>query len=300
MITALTASYRSVPEQLGEIHLRAEGGTMVPLSNLVSAVPSIKAASLNHYDLQRSSTLTANLAPGATMGAVLGELVRVADEVLPDGFSTALGGVSREYVESSGAVAFSFGLALLVVYLVLAAQFESFVHPLTVMLSVPLASFGALATLRLAGHTLNIYSAIGLVLLVGLVTKNAILLVDFANQERARGTALLPAVALAGRTRYRPILMTSLTAILGAVPLALATGAGAESRRPIGSALVGGLTFSTVFTLLVIPAVYVLVVQLAERIGLNTIPPLVELAPDEPKRESPAPPLAPAQPTAAI
>jgi multidrug efflux pump len=145
------------------------------------------------------------------------------------------------------------------------------------MMSVPLAALGALATLQISGATLNIYSGIGIILLVGLVTKNAILLVDFANQERARGTDLVPAMIGAGAIRFRPILMTSVTSILGAVPLAFASGAGAESRRQIGLAIVGGLTFSTVFTLLVVPVVYIAVVKVAERMGLNTIPPAVEL-----------------------
>jgi multidrug efflux pump len=201
----------------------------------------------------------------------------VVMEEIPRGFGTALGGISREFVESSGAIFLTFGIALIVIYLVLAAQFESFVHPLTVMLSVPLASLGALGGLALTGNTMNLYSQIGIILLVGLVTKNSILLVDFANQERARGAALLEALRAAGRTRFRPILMTSTTSILGAVPLAAAFGAGAESRRPIGAAIVGGLLFSTVFTLVVIPVVYYAVTGIAERIGLKTIPPLVGL-----------------------
>jgi multidrug efflux pump len=205
----------------------------------------------------------------------------IVEEELPRGFSTALGGISREFVESSGAVYATFGIALIVIYLVLAAQFESFVHPLTVMLSVPLALLGALGGLVLAGDTMNLYSQIGLILLVGLVTKNSILLVDFANQERARGAPLLEALRAAGRIRFRPIVMTSLTSIFGAVPLAAALGAGAESRRPIGTAIVAGLLFSTAFTLVVIPVVYHGVTRIAERIGLTTIPPAVGLETDE-------------------
>jgi len=277
VIMALAQRYRSFPEQLDEIQVRTAEGAMVPMSTLVDVNPTVAAATLNHYDLQRSATLTANLAPGATLGQTLPAVLSAADEVLPAGFSTRLGGVSREFVESAGAIFVTFGLALMVIYLVLSAQFESFLHPLTVMLSVPLACLGAMGSLMLTGNTLNIYSGIGVILLVGLVTKNAILLVDFANQERARGTDLLAALAAAGRIRFRPILMTSLTSILGAVPLAMATGAGAESRRAIGAAVVGGLVFSTAFTLLVIPAVHVFVVRVGERLGLNTIPPLIEL-----------------------
>jgi multidrug efflux pump len=186
--------------------------------------------------------------------------------------------VSREFVESSAAIYVTFLVALGFIYLVLAAQYESFVHPLTILVSVPLALLGALVALELTGNTLNLYSQIGMILLVGLVTKNSILLVDYANQARARGVALLAAVGEAGRMRFRPILMTSATSILGAVPLLIAGGAGAESRRPIGAAVVGGLLFSTVFTLLAIPVVYVLLVGVAERMGIATVPPLVELA----------------------
>jgi multidrug efflux pump len=281
VVTALAKRHGSVPDQLGQIHLRARDGSMVPMATLVEAVPVIGPTTLNHYDLQRSATITANLAPGATLGEALPRVMKIVDEEIPPGFGTALGGISREFVESSGAVYLTFGIALIVIYLVLAAQFESFVHPLTVLFGVPLASLGALGGLALTGNTMNLYSQIGIILLIGLVTKNSILLVDFANQERARGTALLESLRVAGRTRFRPILMTSMTSILGAVPLAMAFGAGAESRRPIGTAIVGGLLFSTIFTLLVIPVVHYAVTRLAERIGLKTIPPLVELEVDE-------------------
>jgi len=277
VVTALATRYRSVPDQLGEIYLRARDGSMVPMATLVEAVPAIGPASLHHYDLERSVTITANLAPGATLGEALPRVMEIVEENLPGGFGTALGGISREFVESSGAIYLTFGIALIVIYLVLAAQFESFVHPLTVMFGVPLASLGALGGLVVTGNTINLYSQIGIILLIGLVTKNSILLVDFANQERARGTGLLDALRAAGRIRFRPILMTSATSIIGAVPLAAALGAGAESRRPIGTAIVAGLLFSTVFTLVVIPVVYYAVTRIAERVGLKTIPPLVGL-----------------------
>ena len=165
----------------------------------------------------------------------------------------------------------------MIIYLILAAQFESFLHPLTVMFSVPLACLGALAALEATGNTLNLYSQIGIILLIGLVTKNAILLVDLANQERARGSELLPALGAAGRIRFRPILMTSATSIAGAMPLVLASSAGAESRQTIGIAVVVGLLFSTFFTLIVIPVVHYALIRVAERMGWNTIPPRVEL-----------------------
>jgi multidrug efflux pump len=254
---------------------------MVPMAALVEAVPVIGPTSLHHFDLQRSASITANLAPGGTLGEALPQVLEIVEELLPPGFAITLGGISREFAESSAAILLTFGIALVVIYLVLAAQFESFVHPLTVMLSVPLASLGALGALTLSGNTMNLYSQIGLILLLGLVTKNSILLVDFANQERARGRPLLEALRAAGRIRFRPILMTSATSILGAIPLAAAFGAGAESRRPIGAVIVGGLLFSTLFTLVVIPVMYYGITRIAERIGLKTIPPLVMLETDE-------------------
>jgi multidrug efflux pump len=279
VVTALESPMRSVPEQLGEVHIRARSGAMVPLSSVIEARARIGPSVLNHYDLQRSATLTANLAPGAALGDALDAVEAIVEEELPAGFGRALRGTSREFRESSASVYVTFALALVVIYLVLAAQFESFLHPFTVLLSVPLASLGALLSLFAAGGTLNLYSQIGMILLVGLVTKNAILLVDFANQERARGAALIPALRAAGHTRFRPILMTSATSILGALPLALAGGAGAESRQSIGVAVVGGLLFSTVFTLVMIPVFHYGVVTLAERLGFSTVPPRVELEP---------------------
>ncbi len=288
VITALASRYRSLPEQIGQIYVRSRTGAMVPLSGLVHVAPSIAPARLNRYDLQRSATITGSLAPGATLGAMLTNVQHIAREVLPLGFTTALGGSAREFAESSAEMYIIFLIALAFIYLVLSAQFENFFHALTILGGVPLALFGALFILFATGHTLNLYSQIGIILLVGLVTKNSILLVDCANQARARGSDLLAAVREAGRSRLRPILMTSATSILGALPLALATGAGAESRRPIGAAVVGGLTFSTAFTLLVIPVVYLFVTSLGERLGINMIPPAVKLTEDEADQEASA------------
>jgi multidrug efflux pump len=267
VIPAVASRYRTVPEQIGEIHVRSDDGSMVPLSSLVRLHPTVAPATLNHYELQRAATVSASLAPGAALGEALAAVDAIAAEVLPEGFTTALGGVSREFAESSAEVYLTFVVALLFIYLVLAAQFESFIHPLTILVSVPMALLGALGSLFAAGSTMNIYSQVGIVLLVGLVTKNSILLVEYANQAHARGSDLLAAVLEAGRIRFRPILMTSVTSILGAMPLLLARGAGAESRQPIGLAVVGGLLFSTAFTLLVIPVVHLLLVGSAERWG---------------------------------
>jgi multidrug efflux pump len=293
VVTALSSRFRSTPDQLAAIHVRARDGSMVPIGAVVDLVPGIGSTTLNHYDLQRSAILSGSLARGASLGPVLEQVQRIVDEELPGGFSSALAGTSREFVEASGRIYVAFAVALVVIYLVLAAQFESFVHPLSVMLSVPLATFGALGTLKLlhklseppfgfdtANYSMNLYSQIGMILLVGLVTKNAILIVDFANQARARGAELLAALREAGLTRFRPILMTSATSILGAMPLALASGAGAESRQPIGAAVVGGLLFSTAFTLVVTPVLHYGVVRVAERLGFKTIPPQVALQED--------------------
>ncbi len=288
VVTALASPFRNVPDQLGEVHVRARNGSMVALSGLITPAPRTAPTWLNHYDLQRSATLSANLAPGAALGDALEQVQRIVDDALPPGFTTNLSGTSREFVESGAQIYLTFLVALLVIYLVLAAQFESFVDPLSVMVTVPLATVGALFSLWflwslhtwtggvLGGdYSLNLYSQIGIILLVGLVTKNAILLVDFANQERARGTELREALVAAGRTRFRPILMTSVTSVLGAMPLALASSAGAESRQAIGVAVVGGLLFSTVFTLVMIPVVHFVVIRVAERLGWGAPPPLV-------------------------
>jgi multidrug efflux pump len=286
VIASLYPSERSMPEQLGRIHVRNAQGQMVPLESLVHFVPQTAPAELKHYGLVRAATITANLAPEASLGDALDSIQRIADEELPEGYGTALAGASREFAEGTTELLFTFVMALLFVYLVLSAQFENFVHSLVILLSVPLATAGALITLWLAGQTMNIFSQIGLVLLIGLVSKNSILLVDYANQHRARGAGLVEAVVEAGKIRFRPILMTSATSVLGAMPLALAAGAGAESRHPIGVAVVGGLVFSTVFTLLVVPVLYLLFIRAAERLGLGTSSSPIDIDSEAPSETS--------------
>ena len=265
VVMALESPMRSVPEQLGEIHVRARGGEMIPLSALIEPRAGIGPTTLNHFGLRRSATLSANLAPGATLDEALTRLDLILDAELPAGFTRDLRGTARDFRESSSQVAITFLLAIAIIYLVLAAQFESFIHPLTVLFSVPLATLGALGALWLTGETINLYSQIGIILLVGLVTKNAILLVDFANHEYTGGVPLRDALRAAGHTRFRPILMTSATSILGGLPLVFASGAGAESRQAIGIAVVGGLLFSTIFTLVVVPVVHSGLIQMTER-----------------------------------
>ncbi|HSR18154.1 MAG TPA: efflux RND transporter permease subunit, partial [Ignavibacteriaceae bacterium] len=213
---------------------------------------------LNHYNRIRSAKITASLVPGVTLGQALDDLDRIAQTKLPGGIKREYAGQSLEYKTSSSSLYLLFLLAIVFIYLVLSAQFESFVHPFTILLSVPLAVFGALLTLFIFGETLNIYSQIGLIMLIGLVTKNAILIVEFSNQLRARGESLIDAVIQASTIRLRPILMTSFSTIFGILPIAIGLGAGGESRRPLGLVVVGGVLFSTFLTLIIVPVVYTL------------------------------------------
>ncbi|MEE8488073.1 MAG: efflux RND transporter permease subunit [Gemmatimonadota bacterium] len=249
---------RATPSDMTNIYVRGREGTQVKLDAVASIKESVGPTQLNHYDRVRSFTLTAGLAPGFTLGAAVDSLNAAAAEILPRGSSTALAGESRELEESGNALYFAFILALIVVYMVLAAQFESLLHPLTVLMSVPLAVTGALVTLLITGSTLNLFSQIGMILLVGLGTKNSILLVEYANQLKGRGMETLDAVLEAGRIRLRPILMTSVATIIAMMPIALGLGAGSASRRPLGYVIIGGMLFSTVLTLFLVPVVYVL------------------------------------------
>ena len=258
VMVQLAPEERATPSDMSGLYVRGNDGQLIQLSALARVSETVGAQSLNHFNRVRSFTLSGSLMPGLTLGAALDSLNRIADEVLPAGSTIELAGESRELEESGSALYFAFALALIVVFMVLASQFESLVHPFTVLLSVPLAVTGALATLLIAGSTLNLYSQIAMVLLIGLVTKNSILLVEYANQLKARGLSTIEAVLESGRVRLRPILMTSVATIMGALPIAFGLGAGSTSRRPLGYAIVGGLLFSTVLTLYLVPAVYVM------------------------------------------
>jgi multidrug efflux pump len=233
-------------------------GKLIPLSNLVGLTEYAEAGTLSRFNRMRAITLSAGLAPGYTVGEALDYMRGIAAEELPPEAQIDYKGESREFMKSSGAVFFTFGMALLVVFLVLAAQFESFLHPLVIMLTVPLAMLGALLGLAIWGVSLNLYSQIGIVMLVGLAAKNGILIVEFANQLRDEGMAVAEAIVEASAVRLRPILMTSVAMICGAIPLMLSSGAGAASRESIGVVVVFGVAFSTLLSLFVVPAFYAL------------------------------------------
>jgi len=250
------AEGRVTPEDIERIFVRGRNDTMVPLSSLVKVRESVSPRELNHFNQRRSVTITANLAPGYALGEALQFMDRTAQKVLPPGYATELNGVSREFRASSGSLGVVFVLALVFIFLVLSAQFESFVDPFVILLSVPLSMVGALAAMRLTGGTLNVFSQIGLITLVGLITKHGILIVEFSNQLRQQGRTVMEAVVEAASLRLRPILMTTGAMVLGALPLALSTGAGAESRQQIGWVIVGGMTLGTLLTIFVVPTVY--------------------------------------------
>jgi multidrug efflux pump len=265
---------RSTPADIRDAYVRARDGSMVQLSNLVAVREAVAPQSLNHFNRLRAVKVTATLAPGYAIGDALKAMDDAARRALPPTAQTDLDGQSREFRQSGGEIYFTFVLALLFIYLVLSAQFESFVNPFVIMLSVPLSMTGALLTLWLAGGTLNIYSQVGLVTLVGLITKHGILIVEFSNQLRAKGEPLFAAVVDAATLRLRPILMTTGAMVLGAMPLALAAGAGAESRMQIGWVIVGGMSFGTLLTLFVVPTAYTLLAGHAhiDAHGLKALP----------------------------
>ncbi len=252
---------RSTPADISQIYVRARDGSMVQLSNIVDVREGVAPQSLNHFNRLRAVKVTGTLAPGTSIDEALKAMEAAARAVLPNTVQTDVDGQSREFRKSGGEIYFTFVLALLFIYLVLSAQFESFASPFVIMLSVPLSMTGALLTLWLLGGTLNIYSQVGLVTLVGLITKHGILIVEFSNQLRDKGEELVEAVVNASELRLRPILMTTGAMVLGALPLATAAGAGAESRIPIGLVIVGGMTFGTLLTLFVVPTAYTLIAR---------------------------------------
>ena len=256
VIGQLAKEYRSKPIDLQTLYIRSKKGELIQMDNFVSLRTQSNPPQLYRFNRNVSATFSASLAPGKTIGDGINAMDGIAKKVLDETYSTALTGASKDFVESSSSLLFTFMLALVLLYLILAAQFESFRDPLIIMFTVPLAVAGAFISLFVFGQTMNIFSNIGLVMLIGLVTKNGILIVEFANQKKSQGLNLFDAVREAAVLRLRPILMTSFATILGTLPIALALGAGAESRVSMGIAVIGGLLFSTILTLVVIPTIY--------------------------------------------
>ena len=249
-------SERNKPADISSLYVRNNAGSMIQLDNLVNLDEASRPPTLYHFNRYKSATVSASLAPGKTLGEGIASMQRIAGQLLDNSFETSLLGPSRDFAESSSNTSFALLLALVLIYLILAAQFESFRDPFIIMLTVPLAIAGALFSLWAFGMTLNIFSEIGMIMLVGLVTKNGILIVEWANQKRKAGLSKAEAAFEAAVARLRPILMTSLATIFGALPIALALGAGAQSRKPLGVVIVFGLLFALIFTLFVIPAMY--------------------------------------------
>jgi len=256
VITQVVRGDRTKATDINKIYLRNNRGESIPISSVLKVVENSNPPNLYHYNRFNAATISASLAEGKTIGDGVNAMNKIAKDLLDESFQTALSGPSRDFAESSSNIAYALLLALILIYLVLAAQFESFKDPFIIMLTVPLAIAGALLCLWLFGQTLNIFSEIGIIMLIGLVTKNGILIVEFANKKRATGLTLKAAVLEAAAQRFRPILMTSLATALGALPIAISLGAAATSRKPLGTVVVGGLMFSLVLTLFVIPAVY--------------------------------------------
>lgn len=247
---------RDDPNDLKGLYVRSSSGQMISLDNLVTFEEATSPATIYHFNRYKSATISSGLAPGKTIGDGIKAMEGISKKLLDPTFATALSGTSRDYKESSSNTSFALFLALGLIFLVLAAQFESFIDPFIIMITVPLAMAGALLSLWIFGHTLNIFSEIGMIMLIGLVTKNGILIVEFANQNRLKGMRKMEAAVYAASQRLRPILMTSLAMSLGALPIALSLGAAATSRVPLGIVIVSGIMFSLILTLFVIPAMY--------------------------------------------
>jgi multidrug efflux pump subunit AcrB len=249
-------AFRDDPTDLSTVYVRNNKNELVQLDNLIKVEYRSTLPQIYRFNRYVSATFSANLNKGFTLGQGIKEMDKIAKGTLDDTFVTSLAGVSRDYAESSNTLLFAFMLALILIYLILAAQFESFLDPMIIMFTVPLAIAGALITLVVLGQTMNIFSQIGMIMLIGIVTKNGILIVEFANQKKATGMTLKQSAIEAATQRFRPILMTSLATMLGALPIALALGSGAESRVSMGTVVIGGLLFSLILTLFVIPALY--------------------------------------------
>jgi multidrug efflux pump len=256
VIGQLDREERSAPSDLNSLFLRAANGEMVSLDNLVTMKESVSPPAIYRYNQSYSVTISATPAPGVSLGEAIQEMDGITKNILPPGFSTALAGQSRDYAESSSSLIFAFIFAIILIYLVLAAQFESLIDPFIILLTVPMALTGALLSLWITGQSINVFSEIGIIMLIGLITKNGILIVEFANQRKEEGLSVRDAVLAAAASRFRPILMTTLAMIFGTLPIALSLGTSSGSRTSLGIAVVGGLIFAGILTLYVIPSIY--------------------------------------------
>ncbi|MCB2150531.1 MAG: efflux RND transporter permease subunit, partial [Rhodobacteraceae bacterium] len=260
VITQVPREWRDNPERLTEFFVRARSGAMVPLASVVSIEDTVSAAAIEQFNQLNSATLSAMPMIGISSGVALAELERITNEILPDGFFIDYSGQSRLEKSEGNTILLAFGAALVVIYLVLAAQFESFRDPFIILMSVPLSIFGAMLPLFFGASTLNIYTQVGLITLIGLITKHGILMVEFANQQRAdHGLSRRQAIVAAAKTRLRPILMTTAAMVLAVVPLIIAEGAGAAARQAMGLVIFAGLMIGTMFTLFVVPMFYTLI-----------------------------------------
>jgi multidrug efflux pump len=266
VIVQITPDDRNTPTDISDIFVRSRSGDMVPLSNVTTLREGVSPRNLNHFNRLRSATVNAEIAPGYSLKEALDVMDAAAAKVLPQ-VQTDVLGQSREFKEGAATLLISFALALCFIYLVLAAQFESFVDPFVILLTVPLSITGALLALWLTNNSLNVFSKIGLITLVGLITKHGILIVEFANQLQEQGKSVRDAVIEAAVLRLRPILMTTGATVLGALPLAIASGAGAESRQQIGWVIVGGMTVGTLLTLFVVPTFYTVFASWHQRVA---------------------------------
>jgi len=256
IIGQVTREFRDTPELLGNLYVKNAKGQPIALHNLVKWEENVSPSTIFSFDRYFAATITGNVTEGYTLGDGIDELNRVAEKVLTPVFRTSLAGQSRDYAESSSSLMVVFILAIIIIYLVLSAQFDNFYDPLVILVTVPLALFGALLTLWYFDQTLNIFSQIGMIMLIGLVTKNGILIVEFAHQRKLRGDGKIEAVEKAAISRLRPILMTAFATIFGILPVALSLGSSSGSRQSLGVAVIGGMVFATFFSLYLVPVLY--------------------------------------------
>ncbi len=275
------SKFRSNPDDIKRLYVRSQTGRMIPLASLVTIKQTIGPSIINHYNLFRSVEINGSASPGVSSGQAIKAMEAVAKETLPKGFGYEWSGLSLEEIRAGGSAFFIFALGIVFVFLTLAAQYESYIDPFIIMLTVPLAILGLIAIL-LRGTANDVYTQIGFVMLIGMASKNAILIVEFANQMYEQGLSVTKAVLEASRERLRPILMTAIATIVGAVPLVIATGPGAAARQSLGTAVVGGMCVATVLSLFVIPVLYIVIKTLEGRLTASRKPALAEGSPDSP------------------